>query len=216
LKLIPKHYSPIILLQNAPSFQSETLLVVDTGGPRKTGNEGKKPEPHFEDKTYEYHGCCNPDIFLKYPLEKRWPRYIFFCTVFHGVGKERYKFDAKYFYSIYITGYYELETICEGMKPFYFCDDPSASCGCQHVFKWSCKRCDAHHAFKAKEVKFVKMADAFPIKDEVGEEWFRLDLLRRKIEKKQGNRYHKISQRELIRMMDKARDDWYEEPLAKL
>ena len=74
---------------------------------RDVSGQGK-PEPHYEDGTFNACTSCNQK-YLKKALENG-ERYIFFFTKYVGRDKDlREKFDKKYC----ITGYYEISAWAE-------------------------------------------------------------------------------------------------------
>jgi len=66
--------------------------------------DGRKPEPHYEDGTYGLYACCNCNA--RNIAHRKKLRYLFFVTRYCGLIE---KYHGEY----RITGYYELEKYLE-------------------------------------------------------------------------------------------------------
>ncbi len=109
------------------------------------------PEPNYETGTYGFYGCEKTKIRAAFAKSK--VRYLFFLTKYAGTKEE---FKDK----VLLTGYYRIAKTADVQKlHLRYLDD----CSC--IDATSCI------AFKADEVCFVSLADAFVVDEAQLKAW---------------------------------------------
>ena len=109
------------------------------------------PEPNYENRAYGFFGCVRPKIrqaFIKSKL-----RYLFFLTKYAG-AKEEYK--DKFI----ITGYFRIFKTAEVQKLHL-----------RYIKDSACIETDSCTAFRADDVRFVSLNDAFVVTEEQLKSW---------------------------------------------
>jgi hypothetical protein len=109
------------------------------------------PEPNYESGTYGFYGCDKTKIRGAFAKSK--VRYLFFLTKYVG-SKE----DSKD--KLFITGYYRISKTADVQKLHL-----------RYLDECSCIDAPSCIALRADEVRFVGLADAFPVTDELLKSW---------------------------------------------